>query len=85
MQSTTVQLASGETYTCTGIKVRCHDINSAYAYFSDLHGKERPIRSKAELRQAIHRSGLTYEQLDEWFWDDLFESGWAGCTGEPEY
>lgn len=51
-------------------------IRDAYQEFVDLHGSEEPVRTMEELRDYIHERGLRYEQLDEVFWAELFESDW---------
>lgn len=52
-------------------------ITDAYGTFEDLHGGEHPIRSSDELRDAIHAVGLRYEEIDQRFWDAVFETNWA--------
>lgn len=52
-------------------------ITDAYAHFEELHGGEHPLRSRDDLRDAIHACDLRYEALDQRFWDAVFDSGWA--------
>lgn len=50
-------------------------IRDAYQHMTDL--EPRTERTMEELRDYIQEKGLRYDQLDEAFWTELFESGWV--------
>lgn len=56
-------------------------INEAYAHYLRLLGDANPddVRSKDELRDKIHEADLSYEEIDQAFWNSLFEGDqpWA--------
>lgn len=58
-------------------------IRDAYHEYTEKCGATPP-RSLAELRDYIHARRLRYEQLDEAFWDEMFESGWAYALDESQ-
>ena len=51
-------------------------ITDAYQHYSDLCAGDPP-HTLDELRDRIHTDGLRYEDLDQDWWDELFDSGWA--------
>jgi len=49
-------------------------IRDAHDHLVELE-PETP-RTADELRDYIHEKNLRYDELDQAFWDDMFESGW---------
>jgi hypothetical protein len=55
-------------------------IRDAYREFEEAHGSEYPIRTEDDLRSLIHACGLRYEEIDERFWEAVFDSAGDGDT-----
>lgn len=49
-------------------------IRDAWQEFETAHGSDYPIRTEDELRDLIHACGLRYEQIDERFWEAVFDT-----------
>lgn len=61
-------------------------ILDAYQHYTELCG-ETPVRTRDEVQGYIQTRGLRYEELDQTFWGEMFDSGWAlgQDAPEPEY
>lgn len=57
-------------------------IRETWAEFESMCGSEPPLRSRDELVELIHMIGLRYEQIDDRFWNALFDTAGTGYAGD---